>query len=181
MERFRTTITPVLTIRQAAQAVVFYQRAFGAEEIYRSTYPDGRIVAELAIDGARFRVADEAPEASTLSPQALNGTTVRINLLVADPTVRERAIAIGAVVIAPIADQSWAAPGTAGDHFGHHWLIDGRWQTRPAIGLGRLTASHGPRPERQGVAVNTVTRDDRCGGLRLPDLGWGRRPKLAGK
>ena len=53
METFRTTITPVLTIRQAAQAVVFYQRAFGAEEIYRSTYPDGRIVAELAIDGAR--------------------------------------------------------------------------------------------------------------------------------
>ena len=85
MERFRSTITPVLTIRQAAQAVAFYQQAFGAEEIYRSTYLDGRIVAELAIDGARFRVADEAPEASNLSPQALNGTTVRINLLVADP------------------------------------------------------------------------------------------------
>jgi hypothetical protein len=49
-----------------AQAVIFYQRAFGAEEIYRSTYPDGRIVAELAIAGARFRVADEAPEASNL-------------------------------------------------------------------------------------------------------------------
>jgi uncharacterized glyoxalase superfamily protein PhnB len=57
METFCSTITPVLTIRQAAQAVVFYQRAFGAEEIYRNTYPDGRIVAELAIDGARFRVA----------------------------------------------------------------------------------------------------------------------------
>jgi hypothetical protein len=85
VETFRTTITPVLTIRQAAQAVIFYQRAFGAEEIYRNTYPDGRIVAELAIDGARFRVADETPEASNLSPQALNGTTVRINLLVADP------------------------------------------------------------------------------------------------
>src|SRR5215217_899430 len=67
METFRTTITPVLTIRQAAQAVGFYQRAFGAEEIYRNTYPDGRIVAELAIDAARFRVADEAPEASNLS------------------------------------------------------------------------------------------------------------------
>ena len=85
METFPTTITPVLTIRQAAQAVIFSQQAFGAEEIYRNTYPDGRIVAEMAIDGARFRVADEAPEASNLSPQALNGTTVRINLLVADP------------------------------------------------------------------------------------------------
>ena len=108
METFPTTITPVLTIRQAAQAVVFYQQAFGAEEIYRNTYPDGRIVAELAIDGARFRVADEAPEASNLSPQALDGTTVRINLLVADPDqFCGRAIANGAVEIAPVADQSY--------------------------------------------------------------------------
>jgi PhnB protein len=125
MERFRTTITPVLTIRQAAQAVVFYQRAFGAEEIYRNSYPDGRTVAELAIDGARFRVTDEAPEASNLSPQALGGTTVRINLLVADPDrFAEHAIANGAVVIAPIADQSYGLrQGRLADPFGHHWLI----------------------------------------------------------
>jgi len=125
METFRTTITPVLTIRQAAQAVGFYQRAFGAEEIYHNTYPDGRIVAELAVDGARFRVADEAPEASNLSPQALDGTTVRINLLVADPDqFAERAIANGAIEIAPIADQSYGLrQGRLADPFGHHWLI----------------------------------------------------------
>jgi PhnB protein len=125
METFPTTITPVLTIRQAAQALAFYQQAFGAEEIYRNTYPDGRIVAELAIDGARFRVADDAPEASNLSPQALNGTSVRINLLVADPDqFCERAIAIGAVEIAPIADQSYGLrQGRLADPFGHHWLI----------------------------------------------------------
>jgi PhnB protein len=84
-----------------------------------------RIVAELAIDGARFRVADEAPEASNLSPQALNGTTVRINLLVADPDrLAERAIVNGAVEIAPIADQSYGLrQGRLADPFGHHWLI----------------------------------------------------------
>jgi PhnB protein len=125
METFRSTITPVPTIRQAAQAVAFYQRAFGAEELYRNSYPDGRIVAEMAIDGARFRVADEAPEASNLSPQALGGTTVRINLLVADPDrFAERAIANGAVEIAPIADQSYGLrQGRLADPFGHHWLI----------------------------------------------------------
>jgi PhnB protein len=125
METFRTTIIPVLTIRQAARAVAFYQQAFGAEEIYRNTYPDGRIVAELAIDGARFRVADEAPEASNLSPQALNGTTVRINLLVADPDrFAEHALANGAIEIAPIADQSYGLrQGRLADPFGHHWLI----------------------------------------------------------
>ena len=125
METFRSTITPVLTVRQAAQAVAFYQQAFGAEEIYRNSYPDGRIVAELAIDGARFRVADEAPEASNLSPQALGGTTVRINLLVVDPDrFAECAIANGAIEIAPVADQSYGLrQGRLADPFGHHWLI----------------------------------------------------------
>jgi PhnB protein len=125
METLRSTITPVLTIRHATQAVAFYQRAFGAEEIYRSAYPDGRIVAELAIDGARFRVADEAPEASNLSPQALGGTTVRINLLVADPDqFCERAIPNGAVEVAPIADQTYGLrQGRLADPFGHHWLV----------------------------------------------------------
>ena len=125
MESFHTNITPVLTVRQAAQAVVFYRRAFGAEEIHRTTSPDGRIVAELAVDGARFRVADEAPEAANLSPQALDGTTVRLNLLIADPDgFFERAIASGAIEVAPIADQSYGLrQGRLADPFGHHWLI----------------------------------------------------------
>lgn len=125
METFRTMITPVLTVRHAVRAVAFYQEAFSAQEIYRNTYPDGGIVAEMAVDGARFRVADEAPEASSLSPQALDGTTVRLNLLVADPDgFFERAIAIGAIEVAPVADQSYGLrQGRLADPFGHHWLI----------------------------------------------------------
>jgi uncharacterized glyoxalase superfamily protein PhnB len=49
----------------------FYEQVFGAEEIYRNTYPDGRIVSEMAVDGARFRVADEATESGNVSPQTL--------------------------------------------------------------------------------------------------------------
>jgi PhnB protein len=125
VEEFRSTITPVLTVRYAAQAVAFYERAFGAEEIYRNTYPDGRIVAEMAIGGARFRVADEAPEADNLSPQTLKGTTVRINLLVADPDgLAAQAIENGARQVAAIADQSYGLrQGRLADPFGHHWLI----------------------------------------------------------
>jgi PhnB protein len=125
VEEFRSTITPVLTVRHAAQAVAFYERAFGAEEIYRNTYPDGRIVAEMAVGQARFRVADEAPEAANLSPQTLNGTTVRINLLVADPDgLAARAVANGASQVAAIADQSYGLrQGRLADPFGHHWLI----------------------------------------------------------
>lgn len=70
MDAFESTITPVLTVRNAAQAVTFYHRAFGAQEISRTTYPNGRIVAEIAIGTARFRVADESPEAANLSLQS---------------------------------------------------------------------------------------------------------------
>ena len=62
----------------------------------------------MVVGHARFLVADEAPEASNFSPQTLNGTTVRINLLVADPDgFAARAIANGAWQVAPIADQSY--------------------------------------------------------------------------
>src|SRR5207247_2469178 len=101
------------------------ERAFGAQEMYRNTYPDGRIVAEMAVGEARFRVVDEAPEAANFSPQSLSGTTVRINLMVADPDdVFQRVIATGAVEVAPVADQSYGLrQGRLADPFGHHWLI----------------------------------------------------------
>ena len=115
----------MLTVQNATLAVGFYQRAFGAEELHRNTYPNGRIVAELAVGDARFRVADEAPEAENLSPRTLNGTTVRINLMVADPdALAARAIAHGAVEVAPVTDQSYGLrQGRLVDPFGHHWLI----------------------------------------------------------
>jgi PhnB protein len=79
-----TSIQPVLTARNASAAVDFYKRAFGAVELSRVTNPNG-IVAEMAIDDARFMVVDEVPEAHNLSPETLGGTSVRIHLLVADP------------------------------------------------------------------------------------------------
>ena len=125
MSDFRNSITPVLTVRRAAPAAVFYARAFEAQEIYRNTYADGRIVAEMAIGDARFRVADEAPEAANLSPHALNGTSVRINLLVRDPDgLIERALTNGATEVAAIFNQSYGLrQGRIVDPCGDHWLI----------------------------------------------------------
>ncbi len=102
----------------------FYKRALGATELSRVENPSG-IVAEMAIDGAEFMVVDEVPEAFNLSPQTLGGTTVRINLLVADPdAVAEQAVAEGATEVFPIADQPYGLrQGRFADPFGHHWLI----------------------------------------------------------
>jgi PhnB protein len=120
-----TSLTPLLTVRNAANAVDFYARAFDAEEVSRFVAPNGNLVAELAIDGARFLVVDENPEAFNLSPEALGGTSVRVDLSVDDPdAVAAKAIAAGAKELFPVADQPYGLrQGRVEDPFGHHWLV----------------------------------------------------------
>src|SRR5512132_3691505 len=99
-----TSLTPMLTVRNAAQAIDFYTRAFGAVEVSRLTTPTGQIVAEMSIEGLPFFVVDENPKAFNVSPKALGGTTVRISLIVDDPdAVAKRALAAGATEVFPIA------------------------------------------------------------------------------
>ena len=119
------SITPVLTVRSTAAAVEFYKAAFGAIEISRVDASDGQLVIDLAIGQARFRVVDEAPTASNLSPETLGGTSVRLNLLVEEPdATAAQAVAAGAVEVFPIADQPYGLrQGRFADPFGHHWLI----------------------------------------------------------
>jgi PhnB protein len=120
-----TRILPFLTVRNAARAIEFYKEAFGAEELSRLETPTGQIVAELAIDGAPINVTDENPEGHNLSPETLGGTSVRVDLVVADPdAVALRAVAAGAKELYPIADQPYGwRQGRVIDPFGHHWLI----------------------------------------------------------
>src|SRR5260370_13817683 len=100
-----TASTVNLTVRGGARASDFYQSAFGAPEVMRLSSPDGHVVAELAIDGARFFLADESPEHGNLSPESLGGCSVRIELFVADPdAVSQRAVAAGAREVFPLAD-----------------------------------------------------------------------------
>jgi PhnB protein len=115
----------MLTVSDAAGAIYFYQRAFQAIEHERFTTPTGHIVAEMSIDDLRFYVVDENPDAFNLSPQSLNGTSVRLNLIVDDPdAVAANAIAEGAEEIFPVNDQPYGLrQGRVGDPYGHHWLI----------------------------------------------------------
>ena len=120
-----SSLTPMLTVKNAAAAIEFYREAFGAVEQERFTAPTGHVVAELAIDGLRFFVVDENPEAFNLSPKALDGTTVRISLIVGDPdATAAQAVQAGAREIFPVADQPYGLrQGRLADPEGHHWLI----------------------------------------------------------
>jgi len=118
-------MTPMLTVRDAAGAIDYYQRAFDAVEVTRFTTPAGRIVAELSIDGHRFGVVDENPSAFNVSPETLEGTTVRISLIVEDADdAARRAVDAGGTIVFPVADQPYGLrQGRVADPFGHHWLI----------------------------------------------------------
>ena len=103
-----SSLTPMLTVKNAVAAIEFYREAFGAIEQERFTAPTGHVVAELAIDGLRFFVVDENPEAFNPSPTSLDGTTVRINLIVDDPdATAAQAVGAGASEIFPVDDQPY--------------------------------------------------------------------------
>lgn len=125
LEAVATSIMPLLSVRGGAEAVTFYRAAFDAQEHSRFTDDKGHVVAQLSIDTAAFLVADEAPDYDQFSPDALGGTTVRIELTVSDPdTVFERAVAAGAREVFPVDDQSWGLrQGRLVDPYGHHWLV----------------------------------------------------------
>jgi PhnB protein len=120
-----SSLTPMLTVKNAVAAIEFYRDAFDAVEQARFTAPTGHVVAEMAIDGLRFFVVDENPEAFNLSPTSLDGTTVRINLIVDDPDATAvQAVGAGASEIFPVADQPYGfRQGRVADPDGHHWLI----------------------------------------------------------
>ena len=118
-------LNPFLTVKNAAAAIDYYRRAFGATEKSRLVTPSGQIVAELRIDDLDFGVVDENPGAQNLSPATLGGTSVRLSLIVDDPdAVADRAVAEGGRVLFPVADHSYGMrQGRVIDPFGHHWLI----------------------------------------------------------
>lgn len=122
-------MTPYLTAAGAAEALEFYTAAFGASEDSRWTGKDGRIGhSQFSIGEAVFFLADEHPEVGVLGPKTLGGTPISLLLEVADAdAVFDRAVAAGATVDRPVADQPFGdRNGWLFDPFGHRWGITAR-------------------------------------------------------
>ncbi len=120
------TATPCLVLRDAADAIDFYKRAFGATELMRFADPSGQIMhAEIQVGDSRIAIAPEAPEWGNLSPQSLGGSPVPLQLYVEDvDAFAEQAISAGAKVLIPIADQFYGdRGGRLADPFGHIWIV----------------------------------------------------------
>ena len=120
------TITPYLAVEDAAEAIDFYKRAFGAKEVGRMPAPDGRIAhAELEIGDSKVMLSDPFPQSSTQPPKEVGGTTASIFMYVedVDAAVKQAADA-GATVTMEIEDMFWGDRfGSVEDPFGHTWAI----------------------------------------------------------
>ena len=120
----KTTIAPMLSVRNGAKAVEFYKAAFGAGELFRIDDPNGAVVAQLSVGEADFWLADESPEHGNFSPESLGGGTVRMVMTVDDPDAAfERAVSAGATVVWPVSEQYGWRLGRVVDPYGHHWEI----------------------------------------------------------
>ncbi|SCC94282.1 conserved hypothetical protein [Thiomonas sp. X19] len=120
------SLTPHLVCRNAAAAIDFYRRAFGAIEQFRLPTPDGKLIhACVLIGDSQLFLFDEMPKHGALGPQALKGSPVTIHLQVQDADATfARAVDAGAKITMPLADQFWGDRyGQLEDPFGHHWAV----------------------------------------------------------
>ena len=120
------TLTPHLVCRDAAAAIDFYAKAFGATELGRLAGADGKLIhAMLRIGDSSLMLLDEFPDWGALSPLSLKGSPVTVHLYVEDADESfERAVAAGAKVTIPLDDMFWGDRyGKLEDPFGHQWSI----------------------------------------------------------
>jgi uncharacterized glyoxalase superfamily protein PhnB len=120
------TLTPHIVCAGAAEAIDFYQRAFGAEELIRIAGEDGRLMhAAISIDGAMLMLVDENRDWGIQSPLTLGGSPVTLHLNVpdADAAIAKAEVA-GATVTMPAQDAFWGDRyGQVKDPFGHSWSL----------------------------------------------------------
>ena len=120
------TITPHLVCAGAADAIAFYTRAFGAEELMRLPGPGGTLAhAAVRIGDSMLMLMDEFPDWDACGPVALGGTPVTIHLALPDvDSAFERAVEAGAIARMAPADMFWGDRyGVVEDPFGHRWSM----------------------------------------------------------
>ena len=119
------SVTPYLIVAGAADAIDFYARAFGAEEVLRMPMGDRIGHAEILIGDSHVMLADEWPDMGHLGPKTRGGPTSSLMIYLPDVDAAfARAIAAGATEDRAVVDQFYGdRSGTLTDPFGHQWTL----------------------------------------------------------
>jgi PhnB protein len=138
--------TPYLIVDDAARAIEFYKKAFGATELLRMPKPGGKIGhAEIKIGDSPIMLADESPEIGARGPRSFNGSPVSILLYVEDvDTTFSKAVDAGAKVQRPVTNQFYGdRMGGIEDPFGHVWHIATHVEDVPPEEMKKRAAAAG--------------------------------------
>jgi len=120
------SLTPYLSLRDAAKAVEFYKAALGAVELYTLPMPGGKIAhGELQIGNSRLMFADEMPEWGNKSAKSYGGTPVGICVYTEDvDALAERFVKAGGKVLRPLENQFYGdRSGQFEDPEGYKWTL----------------------------------------------------------
>ncbi|MEP7335408.1 MAG: VOC family protein [Actinomycetota bacterium] len=120
------SVTPYLAVDDAAAAIDFYARAFGATERYLMPAPDGKVAhAELEIGDSLVMLSDGFPGAQDKTPKELGGTTVAMFLYVEDvDALYAQAVEAGATSTQEPEDMFWGDRfARVTDPYGHSWQL----------------------------------------------------------
>jgi PhnB protein len=120
------TLTPHLTVRNAKEALEFYKQAFGAEVLHVADMPDGKVMhATVRMGDSILMLNDEMPEHGALSPLSSGGSGVTLHIYTENvDDAFARAVAAGATVKMPLADQFWGDRyGVVADPYGFKWSL----------------------------------------------------------
>ena len=151
-----TTVIPYLIIKNAADAIDFYKKAFGAKEAYaRITDSTGRVGhAEIRIGESTLMLADEHPEIGAVSPQTLGGSPMSFFVSVPDAdTIVNRAAAAGGRITRPIEDTFYGhRSGEITDPFGYRWTFSTKIEDVPEDEVQRRAAVE-EKKRRAGAAT----------------------------
>jgi PhnB protein len=112
------TIAPNIIVKSVDEAVSFYKRAFGAEEILRLSMPDGKVVhCELKFGDSRVNLGE--------SMEGWPVHTLLAQIFVTDSdAVFTQAVKAGAEVLSPMTDMFFGSPeGRVLDPLGSTWTI----------------------------------------------------------
>lgn len=117
---------PYLTIKNAADAIGFYQQAFGAELIFKMDMPDGGVMhAEMRLGQALFMLSEQNDDWGTKSPPMLGGTPVGVMIYVPDvDALVAQAEAAGATITRPPTNEFYGdRMACLQDPYGHNWMF----------------------------------------------------------
>ena len=125
------SIIPYLTVKDAAGAIAFYQKAFGATETFRMPADDGKrlLHASLIIRGGTLFLSDEFPEHGGGAPKEGQHVPVAIALALSTPpevdATFKQAVSAGATGTMEPDDMFWGDRfAMLKDPYGHRWMLN---------------------------------------------------------